>query len=103
MLEQPALYFALLPLKSSLESSESVDDMAKVMRKAALGLLGILLAPSGSATVMRFPLRSIAVSANPFSGSHVSSLPTHRALSRYSTSVRDTTNSLSLGRALALM
>ena len=38
--------------------------MAKVMRKAALGFLGILLAPSCSATVVRFPLSSIAVSAD---------------------------------------
>ena len=35
-----------------------------VMQKAALGLLGVLLARSCSATVLRFPLSSIAVSCN---------------------------------------
>ena len=35
-----------------------------VMRKAALGFLGVLLARFCSATVLRFPLSSIAVSCN---------------------------------------
>lgn len=38
-------------------------SIAKITGKAALGLLGVLLARSCSATVVRFPLSSIAVSS----------------------------------------
>lgn len=39
-------------------------SIAKITGKAALGLLGILLARSCSATVVRFPLSSVAVSSS---------------------------------------